>query len=253
MTNIAHFEFNGFLISGNREDKLINLTEIWKAVGEPRYKDPRKWLSHDSSAEFIQTLAKQLSLSIYQNVLSEDIIKEIVRTKKGKGGGTWAHWQIALAYAKYLNPELHLAVNEWAKRFVEEEKDPELAVDRAVKNWKRQGKDEKWIATRLQGKVVRNQLTETLALHGCEGTDYANCTNAIYTPLLGGTAKQVKEQRGIQIHKNLRDNLSLKEIFAVGLAEVIASEDIEQGKLQGGERCQVACSAAGYKVQKAIY
>lgn len=24
------------------------------------------------------------------------------------GSGTWAHWQIALAYAKYLSPEFHL-------------------------------------------------------------------------------------------------------------------------------------------------
>jgi len=29
----------------------------------------------------------------------------------------FAHWQIALAYAKYLSPELHMAVNETYMRY----------------------------------------------------------------------------------------------------------------------------------------
>ena len=30
----------------------------------------------------------------------------------GRYGSTYAHWQIALAYAKYLDPELHIWCNE---------------------------------------------------------------------------------------------------------------------------------------------
>jgi hypothetical protein len=37
-------------------------------------------------------------------VTPEANIFELVKTKKGRNGGYWAHWQIALAYAKYLDP-----------------------------------------------------------------------------------------------------------------------------------------------------
>ena len=36
--------------------------------------------------------------------------KGIYKTKRGKHGGTYAHWKIALAYAQYLSHELHMRV-----------------------------------------------------------------------------------------------------------------------------------------------
>ncbi|WP_127089060.1 KilA-N domain-containing protein [Aquabacter cavernae] len=35
-------------------------------------------------------------------------VGQVMTTKRGKGGGTYAHWQIGLAYAKYLSPEFHM-------------------------------------------------------------------------------------------------------------------------------------------------
>lgn len=35
-------------------------------------------------------------------------LRHIYKAQRGKGGGTYAHWQIALAYAKYLSPALLL-------------------------------------------------------------------------------------------------------------------------------------------------
>jgi hypothetical protein len=32
---------------------------------------------------------------------------DVLETKRGYGGGTFAYWQIALAYAKYLSPEFY--------------------------------------------------------------------------------------------------------------------------------------------------
>ena len=45
----------------------------------------------------------------------------------GRNGETFAHWQIALAYAKYLSPELHMAVNEVFMRY--KAGDPKLAEE----------------------------------------------------------------------------------------------------------------------------
>jgi hypothetical protein len=31
----------------------------------------------------------------------------LLRTEKGRGGATWGHWQIGLAYAQHLSPRFH--------------------------------------------------------------------------------------------------------------------------------------------------
>lgn len=35
----------------------------------------------------------------------------VIVVKRGKGGGTFGHWQVGLAYAKYLSPEFHMWCN----------------------------------------------------------------------------------------------------------------------------------------------
>jgi len=245
VNNLAQFEFNGFLISGNRNDKFISLPDIWRAAKGNQSNKPKEWLDTKESKAFIQALTENIYI---RNKKAN--ISDLLKTTKGRNGGYWAHWQIALAYAKYLNPELHIAVNNWAMRFLQEERNPELGVNRALKNWEKQGKDEKWRNVRLLGISKRNHFTETLQNHGCTGYDYANCTDAIYKPVLGGSAKAIKQQRAITT--NVRDNLSSVELAAIMLAEVIADEKIEQENLQGGRQCESACSIAGYKVQKAL-
>lgn len=39
-----------------------------------------------------------------------------ISTKRGVNGVTFAHWQIAMAYAKYLSPEFHV----WCSTVVRE-------------------------------------------------------------------------------------------------------------------------------------
>jgi hypothetical protein len=48
-----------------------------------------------------------------------------LKITRGRFGGTFAHWQIALAYAKYLSPEFHIHCNNIIRRFVEEEQNPD--------------------------------------------------------------------------------------------------------------------------------
>ena len=55
--------------------------------------------------------------------LAHSVIRTYVggSAKDGKhgGGGTLAHWQIGLAYAQYLSPELHMICNQIVKDFVD--------------------------------------------------------------------------------------------------------------------------------------
>src|SRR6218665_2949264 len=42
-----------------------------------------------------------------------------IEKKKGKGGGTWAHWQVGMAYAKYLDPNFHMWCNTQVRAVME--------------------------------------------------------------------------------------------------------------------------------------
>jgi len=43
----------------------------------------------------------------------------LIWTKEGRSGGTWAHWQIGMAYAKYLSPALHAWFNSIVRAHME--------------------------------------------------------------------------------------------------------------------------------------
>ncbi|BAH75899.1 KilA-N domain-containing protein [Solidesulfovibrio magneticus] len=104
----------GQTISTN-EKGLVSLTDLWKAGGGEDRNRPKEWLSFKGNQEFIQELAKGGNPTLF------------VQVKPGRNGGTFAHWQIALAYAKYLSPKLHMAVNDIYMRY--KMADPKLAVE----------------------------------------------------------------------------------------------------------------------------
>ena len=103
---------NALTVIGNtplrrNNEGLISLTDIFKASGETNQnRDPRQW-SRKEGASFIHFVVDNLNVPE----------KHIYKTTRGKGGGTYAHWQIALAYAKYLSHDLHMHVNEAYMRF----------------------------------------------------------------------------------------------------------------------------------------
>ncbi|TCK28983.1 KilA domain-containing protein [Ancylobacter aquaticus] len=79
---------------------MLSLTDMWKAAGEPETKRPAEWLRQDSTKDFIEI------------VMVSNVGQNHISTRRGNNGGTFAHWQIGLAYAKYLSPEFHMWCNE---------------------------------------------------------------------------------------------------------------------------------------------
>ena len=98
-------------------DGLVSLTDLHKASGKSVHHRPTIWLRQSEAVEFSAALAEKLNVPV----------DHIYQSKRGVGGGTFAHWQIALAYAKYLSPELHMAVNEVFMRY--KTGDPTLAEE----------------------------------------------------------------------------------------------------------------------------
>lgn len=227
----------GKTIVHSNEAGLISITDLFQAAQALGYtegkRDPRRW-KDEAGKDFIEVVAGAL------NVRTADILK----STRGKGGGTYAHWQIALAYAKYLNPELHMQVNEVYARA----KSGDITLADEIAD-KADPKQQEWLAKRLQGKVARSQLTHTLSQHGVIGRGYADCTNAIYRPLLGGTKREVCTVNGIDPKKsNLRDLMTIEQITATSMAELVAKKQIEKFNVRGNTYCASECDKAARSV-----
>lgn len=243
MSNISAFALNG--ISVELDQQFVSLNKLWEMAGSPENQDPRQWVR---LVETDKLISQMLTEKEFYNVDKSHII----RTKRGKGGGTVAHWKLALDYAGYLSPALKSQFYDWVKERIEEDASPELAYkrgrERATTGWEKRGHGKQWIQQRIEGMETRARFTDTLKEHGVNAPhEYAICTNEIYKPLLGGTAKEVKQQRGIA---DLRDGLSRVELMAVGLAEALASEKMEDNNVAGFSGCRNICTDSSNRVNR---
>lgn len=93
------------------EDRL-NLTDMWRAAGADPARKPAHWLRSDTARDFIAFIAGNLKVA-------ESQLCEVTQGAPETGGGTWAHWQVGMAYAKYLSPEFHVWCNEVVRAHME--------------------------------------------------------------------------------------------------------------------------------------
>ena len=272
--------FNGatFLLDV-AEGKLMSLNTIYEATSTPSGKDdPRQWLRQAQTATLLLTIicevnpkagaAEHLGNRPEKETKSADleawcgkaveigVAAGVLKTKRGRrGGGTWAHWKIAVKYAGYLMPALDSAILDVFRERVQEELNPELALsrgrERAIAGWRRQGQTDLWIEQRCKTVDSWHGWTDTLKAHGVEGIGYAKCADSINVPILGGTAKEVRQSRQIAT-TSLRDSLSDVENAAINLAQVLSRNDIQQHQLNGNRPCAKACFDASTKVAKVI-
>ncbi|MDM7975197.1 MULTISPECIES: phage antirepressor KilAC domain-containing protein [Thalassospira] len=91
--------YNGAAIRVN-DDKL-NLTDMWRAADSDPSRKPAEWLRSADAQKFCLFLADSLNVEI----------SHLLEIGKGRTGTTAAHWQVGMAYAKYLSPEFHMWCN----------------------------------------------------------------------------------------------------------------------------------------------
>lgn len=224
---------------------LISLTDLFQAAEAAGFaegkRDPRRWKLQDGE-QFIAFLAENLHVPI------RDIYKSS-KARTDRGGGTFAHWQIALAYAKYLSPELHMQVNEVYARA--KSGDVTLADEIADNATPAQ---QEWLAKRLQGKVARARFTSTLSEHGVVGRGFGDCTNAIYRATMGGSKKEICAANGIEYKKtrSLRDAMNIEELIATSMAELVAAKQIQKFNVRGNSACADECHRSATKVANLI-
>lgn len=228
-------QFDNFEVAS--QDGLVSLTGIFdRATGlgiADGKQSPYEWSRRDGQ-QFIDFVSENLNTAKCR----------IYKSKRGKGGGTFAHWQIAMAYAKYLSHELHMQVNEAYARF--KAADVTLAADIAERA---DPEKAEWLFRRVSGVVARNQFTKTLASHGVSGGNgFRLCTNAIYLPLFHGTAAEIREKRGLPEKANLREHMSAQELITTAFAEMLATDRVKARAVFGNDGCAMECNRAASDV-----
>jgi hypothetical protein len=146
---------------------------------------------------------------------------------------------------------------------LDEMSDPELSIDRALKQYLELGYSENWINQRLKSIEIRKELTDEWKSIGIkEGLEFATLTDIITKTWADKTTKEYKILKGLK-QENLRDNMTNTELILNMLAEASTKEiskatnpkDLEESKkvaFQGGNVAKVAREALESKTGKKV-
>ena len=146
---------------------------------------------------------------------------------------------------------------------LDEMQDPELTIERAMKEYMQLGYSEKWINQRLKSIEVRKELTDEWKNRGLqEGVQFATLTDIITKTWSGNSTKEYKKLKGLK-KENLRDNMTNTELILNMLAEASTKDisvatnpkDYDESKevaKQGGNVAKVALKELESKTGKDV-
>ena len=119
---------------------------------------------------------------------------------------------------------------------LEESQDPELGLfrsfDRAVDQYRTDGKPEGWIKTRIEGIITRNKFVEALkiAVLDAPSTIYSEATEKVYRGLWQRTTAQLRGELRIKPKQNLRDHFGKYALIYTSLAEQLATDKLGEAE-----------------------
>jgi len=129
--------------------------------------------------------------------------------------------------------------------------DPEISIDRAMKNYLRQGRSKEWINQRLKSIEVRKELTDEWKERGVkEGFEFGVLTNDMLKVWSGMKVGEYKNFKGLK-KENLRDNMTNLELILNMLAEASSTEISKEKYPKGFGESRVVAREGGEVALKA--
>jgi len=130
---------------------------------------------------------------------------------------------------------------------LKEEANPELAVERAIKNYEKQGRSAAWISQRLKGIGTRNAQTSDWAKRGIKkAKHFAILTRESHEAWSGITIDEHYTLKGLTKGKhNLRDHETRQESIFEELAELSTMAIAEKMNAKGLEQNLEAAELGG--------
>lgn len=137
------------------------------------------------------------------------------------------------------------------QEYLRELNDPERSLDRALDNWRKMGRSEKWILQRMMSQETRNRLTQYWGSHGIrESDEFRSLTNLIHETWSDFTVQGHKELKGLK-SQNLRDHMNESELIFMALAEVAVRLIAESVEASGLEENQLSAQKGGEVARQA--
>ena len=132
-----------------------------------------------------------------------ETIFRIIQSIPSKKAETFKRWLARVGYERIL-----------------EYQNPEIAIKRAVLDYKIQGYDDEWIDARVRSIFVRNELVSEWIKRGVrDSAEYAKLTNVIQEATFGLGVRDHKSLKTLKKHHNLRDHMTDMELIFTMLGE----------------------------------
>lgn len=144
-----------------------------------------------------------------------------VKVKRGRGGGTYAHVDIAFEFASRISPEFKLYIIKDYQRLKSDEN------SRLSLEW-----NEKRLFTKINYRIHTDAVKENLApnIKGKGGKFvYATEADVLNVALFGRTAKQWRDENPDK-PGNLRDGATLHQLIVLANLESMNAQLIKEGR-----------------------
>ncbi|WNY29162.1 hypothetical protein MmiEs2_13800 [Methanimicrococcus stummii] len=218
LTDIAKYksnEPNDVIKNWMRNHDTIEFLGLWETLHNPNFKP----VEFDGFRQNAGLNAFTMSPTKWI-----DTVNAIgIVSKPGRGGGTFAHSDIAFEFASWISAEFKLYIIKDYKRLKYEEN------SRLSLNWNINREISK-INYQIHTDAIKENLLPALTPAQISAT-YANEADMLNVALWGITAKQWREENPDK-NGNIRDDANLNQLLVLANMENYNAILIEQGKIQ---------------------
>jgi len=193
----------------------IEFLGLWETIHSPNFKG----VEFDSFKK--EAGLNAFTLSPQRWISSTNAIGII--SKSGRGGGTYAHYDIAMEFASWISPEFKLYIIQDYKRLKEDE-NSKLSL-----TWNLHREISK-INYKIHTDAIKEHLLKDLTEEQLY-YKYASEADILNVALFGKRAKQWREENP-KLKGNMRDYASLNELLVLANMESYNAILIEQGMEQ---------------------
>ena len=216
-----------------RNRGTLELIALWEKMSNPHFKPiefDRFYLSQAGKNNFAPSASQMIEQT--------GII--CLRSKRGRGGGTYAQRDLAFAFGAWISPAFQLLLIREFQRLKSEE-------------YRREQLE--WNYTRFLSKINYSLQAETIKRHieprlspADQGFAYASEADLLNLAIFGLTAKQWREENPKLAKKgNIRDFASIRELTILSNLEALNAQLIRNGASKEA-RYKALCESALYQL-----
>lgn len=189
-------QFNSREIHQRVVDGYINLNQMAEASG--------RRIDNWTRLQETTSLLREFQMDpLYRGI-------EPLITIEGRGGGTWAHPDIAIQFAQWCSPAFALQVSRWVREWMSSGRNPLADIDRV--GLRSALKDDSRLRMTDQVKVYLEQI-ERYDDKKYRGLFFAQVHDGINVAITGETAKQMRDRLSLLLGRQVKQDELIRDYF----------------------------------------